>query len=338
MSDAASNAPVTFRPIRGEKDAVILEAVHQRCKGADRVDPLSSAESLPSRDVLRSSIARAFALGEQGRWTVAEVGEDVAGYSRIACWPERDGTSVYLTLGWVVPEWRGRGIATAMLRRAEDHIRKLAAAEHPGEKAEFAANASSTEKKATELLLHEGYRAAYAVLEMRLDFSTLAGAPAPTLPLGVRLRPVSPEHIMPIARCVGDAYRGEYEAGRYDSSSTPEEFSAELREPKHDPTLWKVAWEGDHVVGQVLSVVERGRAEVFEVSVRPGWRRRGLGRALLALALQEIRARGLAEIRLHTRDDFPTRAKDLYADVGFQVLKEFPRYRKPLQGGSRRTR
>jgi len=33
-------------------------------------------------------------------------------------------------------------------------------------------------------------------------------------------------------------------------------------------------------------------------------------------------------VRLHTVAEFPTRARDLYASLGFRVLKESPRYRK----------
>lgn len=35
-------------------------------------------------------------------------------------------------------------------------------------------------------------------------------------------------------------------------------------------------------------------------------------------------------IRLHIVAEFKTRARDLYQSLGFRVLKEFPRYRKPL--------
>jgi ribosomal protein S18 acetylase RimI-like enzyme len=92
--------------------------------------------------------------------------------------------------------------------------------------------------------------------------------------------------------------------------------------------LWRVAWAGEEVVGQVLSVIENGRGEVFEVSVRPRGRRQGLARALLISALAGLRERGTDAIWLATVAEFATRARDLYGSVGFRVLKEFPRYRK----------
>ena len=95
-----------------------------------------------------------------------------------------------------------------------------------------------------------------------------------------------------------------------------------------------MAWEGEEVAGQVLCRIERGRGEVYEVSVRPEWRRRGLARGLLAHGLRALQQRGVQTVRLHTVAEFPTQAKNLYGSVGFRVRKEFPRYRKPKDAGA----
>jgi len=317
---------VSFRSIRGEEDAAALHNVHVGRMAHDEVDPLSTSEDFPSREHLHALLSKAAAGSQQDQWLVAQIDERVVSYSHIECWPEGDGTWVYLTLGWVLPQWRGKGIGTAMLHWAEDRIRCLAAAEHPNEKIEFAANASSTEREATALLLHEGYRVGFTVLEMGLDAS--APVPAHTLPAEIDVRPVLPDHYSLIAASVREAYQHEYDAGRFDEVFSPAAYVAELSNPKHDPTLWQVAWDGDQIARQVLSLIGNGKAEVFEVSVRPAWRRRGLARGLLSRALHNLRARGIDVIRLHTVADFRTRARDLYHNVGFRVLKEFPRYRK----------
>ncbi|MBN1139416.1 MAG: GNAT family N-acetyltransferase [Anaerolineae bacterium] len=317
-----------FRPIRGEPDADALHAVHAGRLVRDAVDPMSTYEDCPSRASLATDLAQACTDGRQDDWLVAEVDGEVVGYSQIDAWPEADGTWVYLILGWVLPAWRGRGISTAMLHRVEERVRRLAKAQHPGVPFEFAANATSTETEAMALLAHEGYRAGYTVLEMEIDPS--APVPAMPLPPGVEVRPALPEHYLPISISIDEAYRQEYEAGRYQEDFDPEAYADRLRAPRHDPSLWQVAWAGDQVAGQVLSAIEEnGVAEVFEVSVRPAWRRRGLGRALLSRALIELRARGVETIRLRTVAEFRTRASDLYRSVGFRLLKEFPRYRKP---------
>jgi ribosomal protein S18 acetylase RimI-like enzyme len=323
---AADVPGLSFRPIRGEEDAEALYAVHAGRIVHDQIDPLSSFEDLPSREGLSASLSRAVAQGRQDEWLVAQAQATVVGYSRLKCWPEDDGTWVYLILGWVLPEWRGRGIGTAMLHWAEDRSRRLAAAWHSGERFEFAANASSTEKEATALLTNEGYRAGYTVLELSLDADT--PVPSYLLPTGIEVRPVRPEHLVLIAASIGEAYQQEYDAGRFQESYDSAAYAAELSAPKHDPTLWQVAWEGNQVAGQVLTIIENGRAEVLEVSVRHAWRRRGLARALLSRAVQRLRGRGIDVIRIGTVSEFRTRARDLYASVGFRVVKEFPRYRK----------
>ena len=328
LADAPAIAGLSFRHIHGVEDADALHAIHVGRKDHDRVDLLSTMEGLPSRDQVLASLSKAISENRQDQYLVAQVDERVIGYSRISSWPEGDGTWVYLSLGWVLPEWRGKGIGTAMLHWTEERIRRLAAIEHPNDKCEFAANASSTEKEATALLLHEGYRAGYTLLELGLDTCT----PVPThpLPAGIEVRPVLPDHYSLIAASVREAYQHEYERGRFNEEFDFDlaAYAAQLSEPKHDPTLWQVAWDDEQIVGQVLSVIENGRGEVFEVSVRPAWRRRGLGHALVSRAVHSLRKSGVDVIRLHTNANFPTRAKDLYQSIGFRVLKEFPRYRK----------
>lgn len=315
---------LSFRSIR-EQDADALVAVHAARFARDGIDPLSNHEDWPGRDDFKTALSEAIAAGQQNQWLVAQVGDRVVGYSQIECWPETDGTWVYLLMGWVLPEWRGQGIGTAMLHWCEDTARRLAAAQ-PASKFEFAANASSTEQDTTALLMYEGYSAPYTVLEMGWDTAT--SLPTPLLPPGIEVRPVRPEHYPLIAASVGEAYQHEYDENRFQETFDPVAYAARLSDPKHDPTLWQVAWNGGQIVGQVLSLIQNDQGEVFEVSVHPAWRRQKIARTLVTRALQDLRARGVEVVRLSTVAEFRTRASDLYRSVGFRVLKEFPRYRK----------
>jgi len=326
LPDMPATEGINFRFIRGEEDADAVYALRAGCIERDQVDLLSASEGLPSRDELRAALTQVSAAQKQNQRLVAEVNGQVVGYSLIDSWSEEDGRWVYLLLGWVLPAWRGQGIGTALLHWGEQTARQLAADEHPNERFEFAANANSTQPEATALLLHEGYSARYTVLEMGLDFSAIP--PITPLPEGIEIRPVLPEHIPFIADSIGEAYRNEYAAGRFQETWRFEESVARLSAPRQDPTLWQIAWAGQQVVGEVLPLIENGRAIMYEISVRPAWRRRGLARALLTRALWDLRERGVDVIRLNTVAEFRTRARDLYHSVGFRVLKEFPRYRK----------
>ena len=333
LPDAPPIPGLRFRPFAGVEDADRLHVIQTACAGPDGIDPLSTTERTLSREELAQSLDALTQAGGRDRTILAEVGDEAVGYNRIFDWVEFDGTHVWLHVGWVVPAWRGRGLGTALLHWAERRIRELAAAQ--GDRWEFAGNASSTEVAATALLRDNGYRPAYTVLEMGVDWGlftqleTEFSRKNPVSSPGIVIRPGDAADAALIAASIDESYRGEYEGGRYAERFDPAAYAEELAGANYDPALWRVAWAGDAVVGQVISLIERGRAEVYEVSVRPAWRRRGIARALLVEALRELRRREVAVARLHTVAEFPTQAADLYRSLGFRVLKEFPRYRKP---------
>lgn len=327
LPDAPPIPGLRFRPFAGVDDAAALHAIFSGSVAADGIDPLSSVESLSTPDEFAQSLAAMTETGTADRTIMAEIDGRPAGYNRLWGWTELDGTRVWLHVGRVLPEWRGRGLGTALLHWSERRIHELAAAQ-PG-RWEFAANASSTEVAATALLRDNGYRAAYTVLEMGLDWAGFS--PRVELPAGIEIRPGEVEHAAAIAASVDESYRDEYTGGRYSERFDPAAYAADLAGEAYDPALWRVAWAGDEVVGQVLPMIERGRAEIDEVSVRPGWRRGGVARSLLSVALLGLRERGVEVVRLHTVAEFQTRAVDLYQSLGFRVLKEFPRYRKAAE-------
>ena len=194
---------LSFRHVVGE-DAQPLFEVHEQCADHDQVDRLSSIEHAPTQNDLTRWLIEVVQQEHTHNWLVAQVDDTLVGYSRIIWWQEEDGTWVYLTVGWVIPQWRGKGIRTAMLHWAENRIRELAA-EHPtAGKWEFASNATNTEKEATALLQAEGYSAAYTVLDMELtDFSLMT---EPKLPEGLELRPLTPEHYQAVWNSIQEAY------------------------------------------------------------------------------------------------------------------------------------
>jgi mycothiol synthase len=169
--------------------------------------------------------------------------------------------------------------------------------------------------------LHDaGYQVVFTMLEMETRPSQCLDEPP--LPTGITILPVHPAQFQAIGASVAEAYHTSRPQGRFDVSDTPDEYAEFLAGHEHDPILWQVAWEGDQVVGQALSVIERGRAEVFEVSVRPGWRRQGLARALLTRGLNVLLDHGVEIVRLHTQAENPDRASVLYESVGFRTLSQ----------------
>jgi ribosomal protein S18 acetylase RimI-like enzyme len=90
-----------------------------------------------------------------------------------------------------------------------------------------------------------------------------------------------------------------------------------LDAPDTDLSLWFVARDGGGWIGAV-GVVE-------------GWRRRGIGRALLLHAFGEFHRRGAPHAGLGVDVDNPTGATRLYEGVGMRVVREDVVYEKELR-------
>ena len=86
-----------------------------------------------------------------------------------------------------------------------------------------------------------------------------------------------------------------------------------------------LAWQGDVPAGFILARDLGDDAEILTLGVLPEWRRRGLGRALLAASAAEAARRGLAAIVLEVAADNEV-AQHLYAGRGFIQVGRRPRY------------
>jgi ribosomal protein S18 acetylase RimI-like enzyme len=88
-------------------------------------------------------------------------------------------------------------------------------------------------------------------------------------------------------------------------------------DPEYDPDLMFVATAGGAVVGFCHCWTG---SFVKDLVVAPEFRRRGLGGALLTLALEEFRRRGASAVDLKTDIDNVT-AQSLYRRLGFEVIE-----------------
>ena len=91
--------------------------------------------------------------------------------------------------------------------------------------------------------------------------------PVHPLPPGIEVRPVLAEHLPLIASSIGEAYQNQYADSRFQETWLLEESVARLSAPRQDPTLWQIAWAGDRMVGEVLPLIEGGRALMYEIVV-----------------------------------------------------------------------
>lgn len=118
-----------------------------------------------------------------------------------------------------------------------------------------------------------------------------------------------------------DSYTGA-EDGRYDA--TPGHAHSRLSDPRVVPEGALIAWRDRVPVGVVLTVREeaddgRSIAGIETLAVVPEEQGRGIGGALLGMAVARSQAAGFAEIELSTGAT-NARALSLYGSHGFEIV------------------
>ena len=146
----------------------------------------------------------------------------------------------------------------------------------------------------------------------------------PPLPDGFQMTPWDGERQEAIAALILEAYRGTVDSDLYpDMTSTDglrdffRESLADKREPFNPEASRLIETTGNGLAGQILCA--RGSDQlgwVLEITVRPEYQRRGLGRSLLIHALNTFAAQGLTGAKLWVTLDNP--ARQLYESVGFE--------------------
>ena len=208
--------------------------------------------------------------------------------------------------------------------RRGDRGRYRAHAGHPGPGREAVGEAAWLEER--------GYTAVeWGASLVRPHLDDIPDLP---LPDGVEVRPVDPAEMRHIWDAHLEAFRGEWDF----LEPTPEEVDRHLADPCIDHTLWKVAWAGDQVVGQVKSYINpdeneaRGylRGYTEQISTHHEWRNRGIAGALLALSLEELRRRGMTEAALGVDTNNPGGAFHLYTKLGFELQSYEAVYASPI--------
>ncbi|MFQ5942734.1 MAG: GNAT family N-acetyltransferase [Anaerolineales bacterium] len=318
---------ISFRGFRGEIDYPGMVAILERSKEYDQIKQTNTLEDMqryyshltncdPFQDML-----------------LAEAGGELIAYCRVFWEQQLEGDRVYFHFGTVLPEWRRKGIGSAMLRWCERRLR-IIASDHPqdGERYLQTFGADTLIGK-DKLALSEGYQPIRYEFEMARSLE--GDLPQAPMPPGLEVRPVLDEHIRPIWDASAEAFRDHWGY----VVPTEENYQDWLEGRTFNPKLWKVAWDGDEVAGMVQNYIDereneeygRKRGYTENISVRRPWRRRGLARALIAESFYLLRDLGMEEAALSVDTENLSGALSLYESMGFEQVKRWTDYRKPLE-------
>ena len=262
---------------------------------------------------------------------IAERDGRVVGYGRAATHQELDGTRIYEVIPFVDPKIAGQAVFTAMIDAIEARARAIAA-DHPAGPKHFETFGGDLAPERDALLQARGYEAVrffYSMVRPNVD-----DVPDAPLPSGLEIREVLPEHMPAIWAADQEAFRDHWGY----SPSSESDYQLFLTDPVTDTSLWRIAWDGDEIAGQVRSYINatenerHGRLRGYTefISVRRPWRRRGLARALIAANFPLLRARGMTEAALGVDTENTSGALRVYEGCGFRPVSRSATYRKPV--------
>jgi mycothiol synthase len=263
---------------------------------------------------------------------IAEIDGRIVGYGRAARHEELDGTRIYEVIPFVDPAAAGRDIFRAVLEAMEAQARAIAAGDPPGAKF-FETFGGDLAPERDALLEAAGFvPVRYYFSMVRPSVDDLPDAP---LPEGLEIREVQPEHMPAIWAADQEAFQDHWGY----RPATDADYQLFLIDPvKNDTSLWRIAWDGDEIAGQVRSFIHaeenermgRRRGYTEHISVRRPWRRRGLARALIAASFPLLRERGMTEAALAVDTENLSGALRVYEACGFRSVNRSADYRKPL--------
>lgn len=107
--------------------------------------------------------------------------------------------------------------------------------------------------------------------------------------------------------------------------SAPWSFNSIQGELNNPLSLWVVAMEGEKLAGYVGSQSVLGEADMMNLAVDPAYRRRGIGKRLVSVLIDELRVKDVHCLTLEVRASNQS-AIGLYEQLGFAQIGRRPNY------------
>ncbi|KPV50256.1 hypothetical protein SE17_28035 [Kouleothrix aurantiaca] len=316
---------LTVRPYAGEDDLPAITALLNHCDAVDRLDDNYAIDDLRLEFAdPRIDTAKDLRLWEDADGALLAFGQ---------VWMDSSDDEVEGGLYWrVAPSARGSGIEDDILAWVTDRVLRQAQAE--AKKARLNCGTRTEYAYGHTLPQHAGMAVVRHYFQMRRPLDTPI-EPA-VLPAGFTLR-----HVASDADVAGwvDAFNLSFIDHYNFHPVTLETHRHWMQHPSYRPEhdLVAVAEDGTIAAFDLCQIDpaenERNRRNdgwIGILGTRRGYRKLGLGRAVLLAGLHHLKASGVENARLNVDAENPTGALRLYESVGFSVLHSWQTYEKHL--------
>jgi mycothiol synthase len=204
---------------------------------------------------------------------------------------------------------KGRGLGTEIVERGEAFARTEGAEK-------ILAGAPEPDAAARTLFESHGYREVRRFYEMAIELTEEPSEPA--LPDGLAVDELRDDEYEAFYEVLNEAF-----AEHWEWHQTPYDEWLELRKGQHHDEhgpVWFVVRDADELAAVTRSDASvAGGGYVGAIGVRPAWRGKGLGKALLYRTFAEFWRRGTMRVTLDVDSQNETGAVRLYERVGMHV-------------------
>lgn len=239
--------------------------------------------------------------------------------------------------GRVHPDFRGRGLGSALLTWGEERAREMVDRAPECTAIDAQAWIDTANLEATALFENGGFRNSRYFWDMEVELSE---EPAPqTWPGNLELRPfIREQHHRAAQEAVQDIFRDHW--GFADAS--PDEWFARAEHhldaaSNYDPRYYHVLWDGDEVAAVSLCYPnaenDPRKGLVGVLGVSKAWRQRGLGLAILLHSFRAFWENEIPIVTLGVDADSLTGATRLYDKAGMHMVRTFATFEKRLRDG-----